>query len=112
MKPLGSTTVGDRGKHQRGPEDLTRPTPPPDDKTGLTAEHAMAQLEDAARAEKQSAASQAGMPPGTFNHARRTGNDRCGALRGRCFGDIVNGICSKCGYDYTRTTGPAGLNAR
>ena len=105
-KPLQAVHVEDRGKRTRGPEDLTRDTPPPDAKSGLTPAETIAALEDAAKTEHGTS-----QPvPGTFNHRHSSGNNRCGAQRGNCYGEIINGKCAKCGQDYTRTSPPGGTN--
>jgi hypothetical protein len=101
--PIQSAELGDVTHHERGPKDLTRLTPPPDAKTGLTPEETIAGLEDASREMRQ-------VSPGVFNHPRRGGYDKCGAKMGRCFGEIRSGKCVACGADYTRTTPLGGVN--
>lgn len=103
--PIQSVEAGDILHHERGPKDLLRQSPPPDAKTGLTPEETIAGLEDASREMRQVA-------PGVFNHPRRNGFDKCGAKMGRCFGEVVNGVCRACGADYRKTTPMGGVNGR
>lgn len=105
--PIQSTEAGEVTHHERGPKDLTRATPPPDPKTGLTPEETMATLEDPTRAERMIPTN----VPGAYNHPRRGGFDKCGAQMGRCFGEIKGGKCTQCGADYTRKSPAGGTNA-
>lgn len=105
-KPLGSVEAGDVLHHERGPKDLTRPTPPPDAKTGVTPADTISELEDPNRAERMTATE----TKGVFNHPRRGGFDKCGAQMGRCFGEIKGGKCSVCGARYDVTTPLGGVN--
>ena len=90
----------DPGKHERSPQDLLRESPPPDPKDGLTVEQATQIAEDAARRERQSA-----NPAGVIDGPRVPGNNKCGARMGRCFGQVVKGICQSCGHRYPDLVG-------
>jgi hypothetical protein len=110
-KPIGSVHVEDRGKHAPSPKDLLRESPPPDPKDGLTQDDATRIAEDAAQRERASS-TPSGMPPGTIAGARVPGNNKCGAKYGRCFGQVVNGVCESCGHDYRPPPARYGENGR
>ncbi len=91
----------DPGKGERSPNDLLRDSPPPDPKDGLTVEQATQIAEDAAQRERQSS-----LPAGVIPGRRVPGGDKCGAKYGRCFGQVVKGVCQSCGHRYPDLAGP------
>ena len=91
----------DPGKHERSPADLLRDSPPPDPKDGLTVEQATRVAEDAARRERQSS-----LPAGVIPGPCVPGGDKCGANFGRCFGQVLRGVCQSCGHRYPDLAGP------
>jgi hypothetical protein len=106
-KPLSSVHARDQGKHEPSPQDLLRESPPPDPTDGLTSKEALATLEDVTRYERA-----ANMPTGVMNGTRVPGNNKCGARMGRCFGQVVNGVCQSCGHRYPEANPIGGTNGR